>query len=245
MTINYLTAPINISRSDGGLVVIFERLTLGKKDSVGRRIAGSIDGSLFEVTVARVIVALGEDPDLSFLPKNFERASRGINAGSTHKTNIEKIFAVGDCAEDQRGVGYAVGAGQAAALEIDRYLRGERSDTVPPQSIVTRFSDLNIAYLPRIQVTEKKRIPDDRRLTTFGEVNLGMAEADILREAARCFSCGFCDNCDNCLTFCPDHAVSKKGLKYQIDYDHCKGCGICIHECPRDAIHLRVKQVAH
>ncbi|MCX6831161.1 MAG: 4Fe-4S binding protein [candidate division Zixibacteria bacterium] len=92
-------------------------------------------------------------------------------------------------------------------------------------------------------MTERKRIPDDRRRTSFAEVNIGLAEAEVLREAARCLSCGVCDGCDNCLTFCPDHAVTKRNGSYEINYDYCKGCGICIHECPRDAIHLRIRQV--
>ncbi|MCL4424486.1 MAG: 4Fe-4S binding protein [Firmicutes bacterium] len=42
-----------------------------------------------------------------------------------------------------------------------------------------------------------------------------------------------CIHCLFCWVFCPDSAVSVKGGKMiGIDYDHCKGCGICAHECP-------------
>jgi Pyruvate/2-oxoacid:ferredoxin oxidoreductase delta subunit len=27
-----------------------------------------------------------------------------------------------------------------------------------------------------------------------------------------------------------------------IDYDHCKGCGICAEECPKDAIHMEEEE---
>jgi Pyruvate/2-oxoacid:ferredoxin oxidoreductase delta subunit len=39
---------------------------------------------------------------------------------------------------------------------------------------------------------------------------------------------------------CPDVAISfKEGEReYGIDYDHCKGCGICAVECPRSAMTL-------
>jgi Pyruvate/2-oxoacid:ferredoxin oxidoreductase delta subunit len=39
---------------------------------------------------------------------------------------------------------------------------------------------------------------------------------------------------------CPDVAVSFQAPegKYRIDYDHCKGCGICAVECPRSAMML-------
>jgi 2-oxoacid:acceptor oxidoreductase delta subunit (pyruvate/2-ketoisovalerate family) len=44
--------------------------------------------------------------------------------------------------------------------------------------------------------------------------------------------------CDNCYIFCPDNAIShkKKEFGYNIDYDYCKGCGICVTECPRNAM---------
>jgi pyruvate ferredoxin oxidoreductase delta subunit len=37
---------------------------------------------------------------------------------------------------------------------------------------------------------------------------------------------------------CPDDSVKAENGKYEIDYDYCKGCGICAHECPADAIEM-------
>ncbi|HDJ83937.1 MAG TPA: pyruvate ferredoxin oxidoreductase, partial [Desulfurococcaceae archaeon] len=36
--------------------------------------------------------------------------------------------------------------------------------------------------------------------------------------------------------YCPEMAVHWTGEKVVIDYDFCKGCGICAHECPVKAI---------
>jgi Pyruvate/2-oxoacid:ferredoxin oxidoreductase delta subunit len=33
-------------------------------------------------------------------------------------------------------------------------------------------------------------------------------------------------------------AISRHGDKYEINYDYCKGCGICAQECPRGVIDL-------
>ncbi|GHF94003.1 hypothetical protein GCM10017567_05590 [Amycolatopsis bullii] len=39
---------------------------------------------------------------------------------------------------------------------------------------------------------------------------------------------------------CPDNAVIKlePGNRYAIDLDYCKGCGICVAECPCGAIEM-------
>jgi len=43
-----------------------------------------------------------------------------------------------------------------------------------------------------------------------------------------------CINCLICWVYCPDSAikVNEEGKHAGIDYDHCKGCGICAEECP-------------
>lgn len=47
-----------------------------------------------------------------------------------------------------------------------------------------------------------------------------------------------CSRCYLCWKFCPDLSVvvDKDGDIPRIDYDHCKGCGICSNECSRGAI---------
>jgi pyruvate ferredoxin oxidoreductase delta subunit len=43
----------------------------------------------------------------------------------------------------------------------------------------------------------------------------------------------FCIDCQFCWIFCPDSAIISKNKKMMgIDYDHCKGCGICVEVCP-------------
>ncbi|MBN1622012.1 MAG: 4Fe-4S binding protein [Endomicrobiales bacterium] len=42
-----------------------------------------------------------------------------------------------------------------------------------------------------------------------------------------------CIQCMICWIDCPDSAIIiKDGKVAGIDYDHCKGCGICAKECP-------------
>ena len=78
----------------------------------------------------------------------------------------------------------------------------------------------------------------EKVLRGFDEINLGLDRASAVRSAERCFQCGLCNSCRNCDLFCPDLAVLMKGKGPEIDYDHCKGCGICVQECPRGALTL-------
>jgi len=46
-----------------------------------------------------------------------------------------------------------------------------------------------------------------------------------------------CIKCLLCWIYCPEPAiVRKEDDSVEIDYDYCKGCGICAHECPVKAI---------
>ena len=47
------------------------------------------------------------------------------------------------------------------------------------------------------------------------------------------FNKDVCIDCQNCWVFCPDTAiVARDKDMLGIDYDHCKGCGICAEVCP-------------
>ena len=64
--------------------------------------------------------------------------------------------------------------------------------------------------------------------------------SNALFEARRCLSCGNCFECDNCYGVCPDNAVIKlgPGKRFEFNLDYCKGCGLCVAECPCGAIKM-------
>jgi pyruvate ferredoxin oxidoreductase delta subunit len=51
-----------------------------------------------------------------------------------------------------------------------------------------------------------------------------------------------CVNCLLCWIYCPDSAIIRKEKGIEVNYDYCKGCGICAHECPREAIKMVEEQ---
>jgi len=56
------------------------------------------------------------------------------------------------------------------------------------------------------------------------------------RNSRPVFEQGKCVNCLQCYLLCPEGAIYKSDNKIAIDYDFCKGCGICVHECKLKAI---------
>jgi pyruvate ferredoxin oxidoreductase gamma subunit len=57
----------------------------------------------------------------------------------------------------------------------------------------------------------------------------------------RCHQCWWI-----CSTFCPDSAILVNEEGYpQIDYDHCKGCMICVAQCPPHAIEAVAEHEPH
>lgn len=48
-----------------------------------------------------------------------------------------------------------------------------------------------------------------------------------------------CIHCLFCYMYCPDSSViTKDGKLVGFDLKHCKGCGICAVECPKNAIKM-------
>jgi 2-oxoacid:acceptor oxidoreductase delta subunit (pyruvate/2-ketoisovalerate family) len=94
-------------------------------------------------------------------------------------------------------------------------------------------------FEPSKRQGEEKRPLRDRK-KGFGEVTSTLTKEVALMEGERCFSCGTCNECENCYIFCPDASILKREGKifHQVDYDFCKGCGVCFVECPRRAISL-------
>ncbi len=51
-----------------------------------------------------------------------------------------------------------------------------------------------------------------------------------------------CVGCLQCYLYCPDGVISKQGKKVTIDYNFCKGCGICKKMCRFGAIKMEVEK---
>jgi 2-oxoacid:acceptor oxidoreductase delta subunit (pyruvate/2-ketoisovalerate family) len=198
-------------------------------------------GELEELEADSVVLALGQEADLSLLDgvPGLEIEDGVVKVAANMMTGHPGIFAGGDMVPDERTVTVGVGHGKKAARHIDRWLQGTQSED-PVKHELAGFEELNAWYYSDAPKTLAPRLDAVRRQSSFSEVQLGLDEENALFEARRCLSCGNCFECDNCYGLCPDNAVIKlaPGERYEIDYDYCKGCGICVQECPCGAIEM-------
>lgn len=51
-----------------------------------------------------------------------------------------------------------------------------------------------------------------------------------------------CIGCGTCTMFCPEGCMKIVDKKAVIDYDYCKGCMICMVECPVKAIEKKQEE---
>jgi NADPH-dependent glutamate synthase beta subunit-like oxidoreductase len=224
-------------------------------------------GELEELEADSVVLALGQDTDLSLLEgvAGIELEGGVVRVGPDMMTGHRGIFAGGDMVPDERTVTVGIGHGKKAARCIDGWLRGEPYEPPPKHELVT-FDMLNTWYYADAPRTVQPQLDPIRRQGTFDEVVRGLDESNARFEARRCLSCGNCFSCDNCYGVCPDNAVVKidelalagdgvhrygPGLpvageperRYAIHLDYCKGCGMCVAECPCGAIRMEPEEI--
>ncbi|MFB0505299.1 MAG: NAD(P)-binding protein [Thermodesulfobacteriota bacterium] len=260
--IRYLTGPTEIIGQKGRVTKLeCTEMELGEEDETGRRRPVPIPDSHFTIPVDAVIAAIGEEPDLTFLPEGIRVEGKIVSTDNGARTSRKGIFAGGDMAHLYRTVAHAIGFGKRAAISIDCSIRKKNVDSLL-QGIrvgedgalsiakylsevarrradhVVAFEELNVAYFEHGERNERTKLAVPERVRDFREISAGLTEQGALKEASRCFSCGLCNECENCYVFCPDLSViiDSGAVKYRINYDYCKGCGICIAECPRNAL---------
>ncbi len=231
VTVRWLST---ISKFDGDRLVI-EKMRLNAEGFP------EPTGEFEELDADSLVLALGQDTDLSLLEHADDVTVRdgAVQVLDSMMASPSGIFAGGDAVPAERTATVAIGHGKRAAHGIDAFVMG-RSSPVKVRHELATFERLNTWYYADAPRTERPELERIRRQTNFEEVIGGLSEDNALFEARRCMSCGNCFECDNCFGVCPDNAVIKLGesMRYEFNYDFCKGCGICVKECPCGAIDM-------
>jgi len=123
--IEFGVAPLKIVGEGEVSAIECIRTQLGEPDEAGRRKAVPIPGSEFKRDTDMVILAIGESPDVGFLPKEIEVNENGtvwVNP-VTMETSVPGVFAGGDVVTGPASVIEAIRAGKIAASSIESYLK--------------------------------------------------------------------------------------------------------------------------
>ncbi len=191
-----LAAPSRILTRNGRLTGIeCLAMELGDYDATGRRRPIPIRHTEFIFPLDNLILAIGEEPDLSWLPTGhgLEVSKRNtiVTDLETLATQRPGIFAAGDCVTGPSTIADSIAAGKLAAVSIHKFLRGQPvtreytvagpSPYVPPVERTVEEVELQRFPMPFAPVAERVR--------NFDMVELGLSEEIALKEARRCLRC--------------------------------------------------------
>lgn len=127
--IEFLVSPKKIVGENGRVCAIeCVRMELGEPDESGRRKAIPIEGSEFKREADMVILAIGEGPDVEFLPKEVELNDDGTvwTDPITMETSMKGVFAAGDAVTGPATIIEAICAGERAVASIENYLTSSK-----------------------------------------------------------------------------------------------------------------------
>ncbi len=194
-----------------------------------------------------VIMAIGQAQDYGFLagaPIKLDERKRLPVSPATHQANVPWIFAAGEIVTPPGSVVEACASGRRCAAAVDMFLRGAPisiDDALPPY-----IDKIPAETAEKVLKVEREPVafePAATRKQSFAQVDHAYSMESVLREARRCMSCGAgaevlvdkCAACLTCLRVCP-FGIPKVTDVARIDSTLCQSCGICIAECPSNAI---------
>ena len=201
-----------------GKVTGFETLaSRSQDDEKGQPTLVPVAGSESIIECSSVILAIGQESDLSFIrPRdNIAFSDQGaiVVDTDTLATAAPGIFAGGDAVRGPRTIIDAVASGHRAARAIDNYLRGVTARTVHRSWMEPVPSD----YLPDPDSLNTPRVnpprtPLDQR-SGVSEVEGIFDEASAREQAQRCLKChiqtifngDLCILCGGCVDVCPQN----------------------------------------
>ncbi len=206
------------------------------------------------ITCTSVIIAIGQGVDKNLLEREgIPTTRRGTVAYDpvTCATELEGVFAAGDCSRGPEVAITAMAEAKKAARSIHRYLnglplsyhRGKEFNFMYRVPLDQRFTFIiHKADIP-LKQAHTVEVVDNWEVST-----LTYTEEEAIAEASRCLTCTTsvvqherCSGCWVCVSVCPFDAITRdesKGKAY-INPAKCMGCGVCAASCPSGNIEQR------
>lgn len=262
-----LMAPVAVAREgEKHLLTLQEMMIAGEENSRGRIVPDH--GKVYRVEVDRIFRAIGSQVHEAWHePDDAGREGLGLSHTLLQRPETGAVMVYGgDLINATKSVVHAVASGKQAAMALDVLFQQGVGAVVPaleacrvgdgrslsmethlggPRRLrnphVVRHGEINTDHFRFAPRVIQPRLLKEERIRSFEEIDLKISAHLAMKEAERCFNCGLCNQCDNCYIYCPDTSVVRDQRDRQgrhIDYDYCKGCGLCVAECPRNAMSL-------
>ncbi len=246
-----LVNPIEVYlNAEGGIDrLVLQKMKLGAPDASGRRRPVNIEGETETLEVDTLILAIGQYPELQGFD-DLETTKWGTIVADvqTYRTNLEGVFAGGDCINDGATIAIqAIGDAKRAVEFIDQYLQGEAITYRAPYYVTREGLDPE-----EIEKYKKNKRPTmaqmeaEARKNNFMEIVHGYTEEQAVAEGSRCLECG-CHDYFECqlVNYANDYQVAPERFagslnKLRIEDDNpfilrdpnkCILCGKCVRVC--------------
>jgi formate dehydrogenase major subunit len=206
----FQAAPTRVLTDEGNRVtgVEFQRMRMGAPDASGRRRPEPQPGTEFVIECDRVLLAIGQGPELGWL----ERGATGVSAtrqrrvaadSVTFATGRPGVFAAGDVRIGAATVVEAVAEGRRAAYAVDAYLQGLDLEAIRTRQTLAEPQPEFLSIVPYTDEVKEPRIrlqsmSAEVRNQSYVEYEIPYTQAEAMAESKRCLQCtceaiGFCD----------------------------------------------------
>ena len=185
-----LHAPTRIEAGENGKVraLWVQPQVIGEVDRAsGRPRPYAADTEERRIPADIIIVAVGQGIESAGLEQSgiqIQRGGRLMANPTTQLSEMEGIFAGGDCVTGPATVIRAIAAGKVAAANIDEYLGFHHEITAAVEVPSPRFNDLR----PTGRVSNAERDADERK-RDFRCIECGLSHEEAMQESGRCLRC--------------------------------------------------------
>jgi coenzyme F420-reducing hydrogenase delta subunit/NAD-dependent dihydropyrimidine dehydrogenase PreA subunit len=251
ISINHRWGPKSVKRKGDRVLGLEAKKVKSVFDASGRFNPAYDENQTTVIEADTIILTIGQMSNISFLKgsdvKVDERGRVEWNA-ATQMSSAKGVFLSGEVVTGPGSAIAAVANGHRAALAMHLYCQGETIEGKLPTQEKEKISQMppelveKINKEPRLKI---KHLAPEVRCDTMTHFEIGYSEIEALTEAGRCRGCGGgaivdknkCMACLTCMRVCP-YGAPVVTAHSEIRPEYCQACGLCVAECPGEAISM-------
>ncbi len=188
--------------------VEFIRMKLGEPDASGRRRPEPAPGTEFAIDCDRVLLAIGQGPELDWIGPGSEGVTKTRNRrltadAVTFETGRPGVFGSGDVRIGAATVVQAIAEGRRAAYAVDAYLKGNDLAAIRTRQTLAEPQPEFLSIVPFTGEVKEARyrlkaLEAEQRNHNYVEYEIPYSTDEAVAESTRCLQCtceaiGFCD----------------------------------------------------